>query len=102
MGMRRGVGQRGGAGQRHAAHDQALQAAVAGGVLGEIGVVVAFVPVTGMNAGLVMRRQAELEPGEIERRRDGQQQDEAKAEPCRSAVPRCCRFRFMRSSLRTA
>ena len=43
--------------------------------------IVPFVAVAGMDAGIAMRRQAELEPGEIERRRHRQQQDQAKAKP---------------------
>ena len=49
--------------------------------MGEIGVIVAVMVVAGMDARLVMRRNGPLEPGEIERRRDGQQQDQAQAQP---------------------
>ncbi len=81
MGVRRRLGHRSRAGQRHAAHDQALQAGVAGIVVGKIGVIVALVAVAGMDTGIAMRRQAEIKAREIEGRRDRQQQDQAKAKP---------------------
>jgi hypothetical protein len=43
--------------------------------------IVPLVPMAGMSGCLGMMREAEIEPGEVERRRDGQQQDQAKAEP---------------------
>jgi len=49
--------------------------------VGQVGLIVPRVPMAGMDAGIGMGRQAELKTREIERRRDSQQQDQAKAEP---------------------
>ena len=81
MDVRRRLRQSGGAGQRHPAHDQALQAGIAGTVVGEIGVIVLLVPMSGVDRGIAVRREAQIEPGKIERWRGGQQQDQAKAKP---------------------
>ena len=55
--------------------------------MGEIGVIVPLVAVAGMRTGVGMGREAEIKAGEVERRSNGQQQDQAKSKPLPQRMP---------------